>query len=257
MNLKQHYMKRTAVLLAMIMVFAGLVSGQTVEELLTAGKGMIDKNDGLALKKFEKVLEMEPKNYTALHEASLLYSRLGNRLNTKDEKGTYFRKAKDLAQQAIDVNGGDPEGHFVMGVALGRISLISGSKEKVANVRGIKKHAEEAIRLNNRHAGAWHLLGRVHVGAANASKAERIAANTFFGGLPKDCSTERGIECYKFALKYRPNFILYQFDLSEAFYFDEQFTECEEALNALMGMKNTTLDDPATKKSAKEMLAQF
>lgn len=250
-------MKKTAALLALIMVFAGLVSAQSVDELLTAGKGMIDKNDGLALKKYEKVLEMEPKNYTALHEASLLYSRLGNRLNTKDEKSTYFRKAKDLAQQSIDVNAGDPEGHFVMGVALGRISLISGSKEKVANVREIKKAAEEAIRLDNKHAGAWHLLGRVHVGAANASKAERIAANTFFGGLPKDCSTERGVECYRFALKYRPGFILYQFDLSEAHYFSEDFDECEKTLNALMSMKNSTLDDPGLKKSAQEMLDQF
>ncbi len=250
-------MKRIFALLFLVTATIGFVSGQTVEELIASGTSLIDKNDGLALKKFEAALELEPKNYVALHEASLLLSRVGNRMSTKEEKTTYFRKAKDLAQQAIDVNGNDPQGYYVMGVALGRISLISGTKEKVGNVRAIKTNAEEALKLDNKHPGAWHLLGRVHVGVANSSRAERLAANTFFGGLPKDCNSERGIECYKFALKYRPNYILFMFDLAEAYYFDEQFEECESTLKKLLAAKSTTLDDSGLKKSAQEMLDQF
>ena len=250
-------MRKISALFVLLMISVGWVSAQTVDELIKSGESFIDKNDALALKKFEAVLEMEPNNYKALHEASLLYSRIGNRFNTKEEKTTYFRKAKDLAQKAIDANGGDPQGYYVMGVALGRISLIAGSKEKVRNVRSIKTNAEEALKLDNRHPGAWHLLGRVHIGVANASRAERIAANTFFGGLPKDCSNERGIECYKYALKYRPNYLLFMYDLAEAYYFDEQFSECESTLNDIIAGKSETEDDPGLKKAAKEMLAEF
>lgn len=250
-------MTRITALFVLVLISVGFVSAQSAGELIASGSGLIDKNDGLALKKFEAALELEPGNYVALHEASLLNSRVGNRMSTKEEKTTYFRKAKDLAQQAIDANSNDPEGYYVMGVALGRISLISGSKEKVGNVRSIKKNAEEALKLDNQHEGAWHLLGRVHIGVANASRAERIAANTFFGGLPKDCSNERGIECYKYALKYRPNYILFMFDLAEAYYFDEQFDECEKTLKEILAAKNETLDDPGLKKSAQEMLDQF
>lgn len=250
-------MKRIFALLVLVTATVGFVSAQTVSELIASGTGLIDKNDGLALKKFEAALELEPGNYEALHQTSLLYSRVGNRLNTKDEKSKYFRKAKDLAQQAIDANKNDPQGYYVMGVALGRISLISGSKEKVGNVRSIKKNAEEALKLDNKHPGAWHLLGRVHIGVANSSRAERIAANTFFGGLPKDCNNERGIECYKFALKYRPNYILFMFDLAEGYFFNEQFEECEDTLKKLLATKNETEDDPGLKKSAQEMLDQF
>ncbi len=250
-------MRKICALLVLTMVSFAWVAGQTVDELIKSGQSFVDKNDALALTKFEKALEMEPNNYEALHEASLLYSRIGNRFNTKEEKTTYFRKAKDLAQKAIDANSADAQGYYVMGVALGRISLIAKTKEKVGNVRGIKKNAEEALKIDNRHPGAWHLLGRVHIGVANASKAERLAANTFFGGLPKDCSNERGIECYRYALKYRPNYILFMYDLAEAYYFDEQFDTCEETLNNILSAKNETEDDAGLKDAAKEMLEQF
>lgn len=252
-------MKKLTLILALAFFAAGFSFAQNaqVQELMNSGRSLIDKNDALALSKFEKVLEIEGDNYEALWQASLLNSRVGNRLSSKEEMTNYFRKAKDQAQKAINVNSNDPEGYFVMGVALGRISLIAKTKEKVSNVRDIKKNAEEALKLNNRHAGAWHLLGRVHSGVANASSAERMAANALFGGLPKDCSNERAVECYKFALKYRPGYILYMFDMAETYYFNEQFTECEETLRKILTTKSTTEDDASLKKSAEEMLADF
>lgn len=252
-------MKKLTIFFALALFTVGFAMGQNpeVQELIKSGQGLIDKNDGLALKKFERALEIEADNYVALHEASLLNSRIGNRLSSKEDMTRYFRKAKDLAQKAINKNPNDPEGYFVMGVALGRISLIAKTKEKVSNVRNIKKNAEEALKLDNRHAGAWHLLGRVHSGVANASAAERMAANTLFGGLPKDCSNERAVECYKYALKYRPNYMLYMFDMAETYYFNEQFTECEETLRKILKTPNATEDDPGLKKSAQEMLDQF
>ena len=252
-------MKKVATLFTLLLLLTGMGMAQNpeVDELLKSGRSLIDKNDALALKKFEAVLEIDGKHYEALHESSLLYSRIGNRFDSKDEMTRYFRKAKDLAQQAIDVNGQDPEGYFVMGVALGRISLIAGTKEKVSNVRDIKKNAELALKYNNKHAGAWHLLGRVHTGVANASKAERIAANTLFGGLPKDCSNERAVFCYEQAISYRPGYLLYHYDLAEVYYFAEQYSECESTLKKLLSMKNGTEDDPGIKVSAKEMLSQF
>lgn len=252
-------MKKVATLFTLMLLLSGwaLAQNPEVAELLKSGQSLIDKNDALALKKFEAALEIEPKNYEALHEASLLYSRIGNRFDSKDDMTRYFRKAKDLAQQAIDLNPTDAEGYYVMGVALGRISLIAGTKEKVSNVRGIKKNAETCLKYDNKHPGGWHLLGRVHTGVANASKAERIAANTFFGGLPKDCSNERAVFCYSQAIKYRPGYMLFHYDLAEVYYFNEQYSECETTLKKILAMTNNTEDDPGIKVSAKEMLAQF
>ena len=252
-------MKNFAIVFLSLFLFAGILVAQDldIEETLKSARSLVNKNDPLALKKFESVLAVDANHYEALWRSSFLHCRVGNRLSSKEEQAVYFRKAKDLAQKAIDVNGQGAEGYYAMGISLGRVSLVSSTKEKVSNARAIKANAEKALRYNNQHAGAWHLLGRLHVGVANASKAERIAAKTFFGGLPKDCSNERAIYAYQQALKNEPNTIMYMSDLAEAYYFEEQFEECEKTLNALLDMPIKTPDDPGFQEAAREMLEQF
>lgn len=251
-------MKKVLSLLVLFLATGVLIAqNPQVEELMKSGRTLVNKNDALALKKFEAVLEIDDSNFEALHQASLMSSRVGNRLSDEASQTKYFRSAKDLAQRAITVNPSNAEGYYVMGVALGRISLIAGTKEKVSNVRAIKENAETALRYDNKHGGAWHLLGRVNVGVANASTAERIAANTFFGGLPKEMSNEKAINCYKNALKYKPNTILFMYDLAGALFYNKQHEESQMVLKQLLKTPNGTEDDTKTKKEAEEMLAEF
>jgi tetratricopeptide (TPR) repeat protein len=258
-------MKRNWIL--MLLMLGGMLTmaqaqtkEQQIKDLMAAGNKLRDEHkEALALTKYDKVLELSPTNYEALHNASLLYSRVGNRFGEADaaKKTTYFRKAKDLADRAIKANPTDAEGYFVMSVAMGRIALIAGSKERVAASTDIKKNAETALRYAPQHAGAWHILGRWNTKVANLNFAEKAAANMLFGGLPEGASNQNAVNCYLNALKYKPNYILYMYDLAWAYYNMGNKTKCKETLDALLKLKPVTEDDPGLQAEARDLLASL
>lgn len=249
---------KKAVSLLCLLLLTTVAFGQTVDELMASGiKLQNANNESLALVKYKKVLELDKNNYEALHRASLLYSRVGHRMAEKEKKSEYFRKAKDLAQRAIEQNPTDAEGYFVMSVAMGRIALIAGSKERVAASTDIKKNAETALRYNKNHAGAWHILGRWNIKVANLNFAERAAANVLFGGLPEGASNENAIKCYKNALTYKPNYILYMYDLAGAYNYAKQTDKCKETLDKMLKLKPKTQDDRAILEEAEMMRSEM
>lgn len=251
--------------IVMVLVLSGmLASAQTKEQqiaelMTTANKLRDNHNEALALTKYDKVLELNPSHFEALHNASLMYSRVGNRFPEAEtaKKTTYFRKAKDLADRAIKANPTDAEGYFVMSVAMGRIALIAGSKERVAASTDIKKNAETALRYAPQHAGAWHILGRWNTKVANLTFAEKTAANMLFGGLPEGASNQNAVNCYNNALKYKPNHILYMYDLAWAYFNMNNKAKCKETLEALLRLKPVTEDDPGLQTEARELLASL
>lgn len=251
-------MKKLFSLICIMALVSVATAQSTVAELMESGARLRNSNnEALALTKYNKVLEIEPGNYEALHVASLLYSRVGHRLPEKEKKTVYFRKAKDLADRAIKANPTDAEGYFVMSVAMGRIALIAGSKERVAASEDIKQNAETALRYNPSHAGAWHILGRWNIKVANLSFAERAAANLLFGGLPEGASNANAIKCYQNALKFSPNYILYMYDLAGAYVYNKQKDQAKETLRKLIALKASNEDDPAIQEEAKMMLDEL
>lgn len=250
------FMKKLIILFIALLPL--MAAAQTADELVTQAASQMERQlEGPALATCLKALEKDPNNYGALWRASLLKSRIGNRIvDDPTEQSNYYRSAKDLAGRAIKANPNDAEGYFVMSVAMGRIALISGSKEKVAASADIKKNADEALRLNNRHAGAWHILGRWNYGVANLNFAEKAAANVLFGGVPKGASNENAVNCYNNALANRPNYILYMYDLAEAHYTMGEKAKAKEVLNKAIALPAVTPDDPTTQAKCRALLAR-
>lgn len=256
-------MKKIASIFLFIFL-AGSMFAQTAdakfEELMAAAKRLREgNNEALALIKYDEALKINPNDYEALHSASFLYSRVGNRMGEDmlEKKTQFFRKAKDLADRAIKQNPTDSEGYFVMSVAMGRIASIAGSKERVAASTDIKKNAETALRYNPQHAGAWHMLGRWNSKVANMNFSEKTAANVLYGGLPEGASNQNAINCYQNALKYRPNYILYMYDLATTYYTIGNTAKCKEILQALLKLKPVNEDDPIIKEEAELMLSEL
>jgi tetratricopeptide (TPR) repeat protein len=214
-------------------------------------------NEPQALDAYLKVLQVDSTNYEALWNASFLYSRIGNRFEDKDKKKQYFNKAKALAERALRVNSSDAESNFVMSVAMGRMALISGPKARVAASNDIKHYAEEALKYDSLHAGAWHVLGRWNYEVANLNFAERMAANLLFGGLPKGASDQNAIEDYKKAIKYDSDNILYYRDLAIVYRHEDQDQNAIETLKKLLSLSPKSPDDPKYVKEARQMLKKL
>lgn len=207
-----------------------------------------------ALDIYRQILEDEPNNFRALWRTSFLYSRVGNRLEKKDEQKRYFNNAIELAERALAVDSSHTQSNFVMAVAMGRKALISGARDRVAASRDIKKFADRALRYDSTNAGAWHVLGRWHFKVANLSWLERAAANTLFGGIPGDASNEKAAEAIEKAISLNDEYILYYLDLARVYREmdkDQQAVEsCGEALDKAV----LTPDDERLKEECRELI---
>ncbi|WP_138429545.1 tetratricopeptide repeat protein [Fodinibius saliphilus] len=211
-------------------------------------------NEEKALDSYLKILEQEPEHYEALWRGSFLYSRVGNRLDKKSEKKEYFNKAISLAERALKADSTDSQSNFVMAVAKGRKALISGAKDRVAASRAIKKYADRALKDDENHAGAWHVLGRWHFKVANLSWIERAAANTLFGGIPGDASNEKAAEAIEKAISLNEDYILYYLDLAKVYEEMGREQDAIDKCNVALKKPLLTPDDSKLKNECKDLV---
>ncbi|HYV93976.1 MAG TPA: tetratricopeptide repeat protein [Chitinophagales bacterium] len=242
--------------LILFLILSGFVGAQStqVSTLIAEAKSLdASAREEESLQKFLQVLHLDPGNYEATWNASFLYARIGNRLKDTEKKKQYFITAKQYADKALLLNPNDAESNYVMAVAMGRIALISPTKEKVAASREIKKYAGLAIQFNPNHAGAWYVLGKWNYEVANLNWAEKAAANLLFGGIPEG-SLDEAIRDYLKAIKFNPDYILYYYDLAKALEQKEYYDEEIRVLNQALTLKPKTEDDPSILIKCKELL---
>ncbi len=246
--------KKHCILIVFLLTSVLLSSAQDVATMLKAGHTCISNaQEPEAIEQFLAVLKVDPVNYEATWNASLLYSKIGNRMTDEDKQKSYFNLARQYAQKALDIDSNDAESNYVMSVAMGRMALISGAHDKVAAAREIKHYAEAALKYNPQHAGAWYVLGLWNYNVANLNFFERAAANMLFGGLPGG-TVANAIADYKKAIQFNPTYILYWKALAVAYDDNDQKADAIAALKTALSLKPRTADDPEYIKEAKDLL---
>lgn len=207
-----------------------------------------------ALKAYNKILAKHPQNVKALWRSSLLYSRIGYRLEDEDKKVRYFKKAKKRAKRALELKPKSTHTNFAMAVAMGRMALISGARERVAAARAIKKYGSRALRYDSTNAGAWYLLGRWNYEVDNLNFAEQLAANLLFGGLPDGASTRKAVRYIKKAIELRPKYIMYYYDLAVAYAELDKEAKAIATCRKALSLPSLTPTDPQTKEDCRELI---
>jgi tetratricopeptide (TPR) repeat protein len=141
-----------------------------------------------------------------------------------------------------------------MGVAMGRMALISGARERVAASRKIRQHAMKALELNPEHAGAHHLMGRWHYKVANLNFAERMAADYLFGGIPGEASNKKAIQHLEKAVQLDPNIVLYHYDLAQVLVDEDEYEQAQKHLEEALSLSTNNPDDEIYKPKARALL---
>ena len=210
-----------------------------------------------ALEAYQDVLDQDSTNFEALWKVSFLYSRIGNQKPNKETQREYYEKAKRFAERALAIDSTHSQPNFVMGVAMGRMALVSGTKEKVAASRDIKKYADLAVKYDSTNAGAWHLLGSWNLKVANLSFLERLAANTLFGGVPGDASNQKAVDHIKRAIKLDNRFVLYYHDLAKAYSEMGNEEEAIQACSMALEKENLNPKDEGLKAECREWIKKW
>ncbi len=167
-----------------------------------------------ALRAYQQAVQADSSNYEALWKLSRAYVDVGETFKKKNQRKQYFREGEKYARRAVEVNPDGARGHVFLAVALGRVALDAGAKKRVRLSKEIRAEIEKALALDPNDDIAWHVYGRWHRKMATLSWIERKFANLFLGGVPKDASKEKAVECFQKAIELNPNHINHHLELA-------------------------------------------
>lgn len=181
---------------------------------------------------------------------------VGNREKDDSKKKAFFNTAKLFAEQALKLNANSSRANYVMAVAMGRMAMISGSKDKVAASRDIKKYADHAIKIDPKNSSAWHVLGKYNYEVSNLNFAERGAAKILFGGLPPG-DNKTAIKCYEKCKSLDGTFIMNLLDLGISYHKNDQVEKAKETLKLAVSLHERFQDDASIKASCQKLLKEW
>lgn len=242
----------------LLLVLPSISLAQDIQLLLKDAQHQEAKfNEREALHKYIEVLRVQPDNFTALCKSSELHALLGRKQPTKEKQADYYKMAKAYAQHALRINPAHAEANFVMSFALGRIALISSSREEKINaVKDIKTYAERAIQLDPSHYKAYYVLGKWHFEVSNLNSVEKWLLKMAYGSFPKS-SLDIAIRNYEKSRQLNPGFLLNYLSLAKAYKRNNQEERAVELLTAMMKLPPTSSTDATVKAEGKKLLEEL
>jgi len=244
------------ILFALLLIWILPLSAQESEESFIA-QGDSDyksfNNQG-ALDNYLKVLSINPDNYEANWKASRAFVDLGENLSDENQRAEFYKKAEKHARHAIQVKEEGGNGHLYLSIALGRVALDAGAKERIRMSKEIKSEVDLAIKYDPNSDAAYHVLGRWNRKIANLSWIEKGFANMFLGGVPKDASDEAAVASFKKAIELKPGHINHYLELGITYEMMGEDSMAIEAFQKCLDLPKTDSDDDDHKAVAREYL---
>jgi FimV-like protein len=229
----------------------------SISKYMTLGDALADEWDHEgAADAYLTVLGLDPDNYEACWKAGDQYTEIADRLDIKHQKESYFMQGSTLCEKAIKIHPEGWEGHFRLAVALGRLALFRGGKEKIKLSKMIKAEADTALALNPQADLVYHLLGRWHQNLANLSGMLKFFAKVLYGGVPPGYN-EEAVAMFKKAIEINPNHIEHHLELARTYEFMGKKELMREPLEKVLALSAVEEGDPEFKKEAEKMLKKL
>jgi Tfp pilus assembly protein PilF len=146
------------------------------------------------------------------------------------------------------------KGHLFLSIALGRVALDAGAKERIQLSKDIKKEVDLAIKYDPNDDLAYHVLGRWNRKLSNLSWIEKGFADIFLGGVPEDASDENAVAAFKKAIQLRPQHINHHLELGITYEMMDMDEEARKEFQICLDLPKSDSDDTKYKKDAQERL---
>ena len=233
------------------------VIAQNDEQYILACKLQNESRFEESLAIFQKLLKADSSKAEYLYHTSFLLSKLGNRQKDEAVRQEYFHRAEYFARKSISIAPDNAETHYTYVLALGRINEYASTKQKIANAKLIKSECDLGLKLNPKHSGIYHILGRWHRTIAGFNFIEKGMINAFFGGVPQGGSYKDAIDCFSKAVLLEPSYMLHQFELAQTYYErgeGDDYILCKIWCKKVLAMSIVDEDDRRTQEKAKALL---
>lgn len=256
-------MKRgmTALIVALFFTFTvSLGVAETVSslDLISHGDAAYKKFDNkAALEFYKRSLETDPKNYQAAWKLARAYVDVGEKLPDKKERRSHYERGYEYAKRAVEINSNGSKGHLFLSIAIGRVALDAGAKERVKLSKEVKSEVDKALAIDTQDDAAWHVLGRWHRRLSSLSWIEKSFANMFLGGVPKEASMENAVDCFKRAIQLNPSHINHHLELAITYEKMGRKDLAAAEYNQVLELPVKDADDEDHKKEAEERLKKM
>jgi len=229
-------------------------SQEGVRQNIAAGDSLfaLFDNPG-ALKAYLNALKIDSLNYEANWKAARAYVDVGETLEG-DPRAEHYKKGEYHARRATKIDSQGSKGHLYLSIALGRVALDAGAKERIRLSKEIKKEVDLAIKYDPEDDIAYHVLGRWNRKLSNLSWIERGFANLFLGGVPKEASEENAVKCFTKAIELHPDHINHHLELGKTYEMMGMEDKARAEFQKCLDLPKSDADDDKYKKEAKELM---
>ena len=206
-----------------------------------------------ALQHYEEAVAIDSTLVEALWKAANSAVDLGEFNDAERER--YYARGEQLARLAVKANPASADAHFVLAKALGRVALSKGKRDKVKYAGSVHDEVREALRLDQTHAGALHVLGMWNAEIMRLSRFERWAArNLLGGGVLGEASWDNAQTYLERAASIEPNRITHRLDLAGVYADRGETAKAREQYEMIARLPVTDFNDPRYKQLAEERL---
>jgi tetratricopeptide (TPR) repeat protein len=247
---------------AALVLAAGPLAAQTVAEHIAAGDAArCQRNSEAALAHFREALQLDSLNYEANWKAARELTDIGKLMpdSLKKQRDTVYADALALARRAVAVDSNGADGHYMVAVAVGRVALTKGPRERVRSARLVRDEALRAIALDSLHDGALHVMGRWNAEIMRLPGLTKFFAKTFLGAsIFNRASWDSAMIYFNEAIRINPTNIYHHLDLAEALVDADRTEEAKPHLEEVERLPlGCDAGDPVFKEEAAALLAKI
>ncbi len=207
-----------------------------------------------ALINYEAVLSLNPDSYEASWKLARSFVDIGEDFEDEDKRAEYYKSSEQYARQSVKLNPEGSYGHLYLSIALGRVALDAGAKQRIKMSKEIKKEADLAVKLDPENDLAYHVLGRWNRKISNLSWIEKGFADIFLGGVPKNASNEEAIINFNKAIKLKPLYINHYLELGITYEMMDDDKKAIETFKKCLEIQSVNPKDKKRKLIAQEYL---
>jgi len=167
-------------------------------------------------------------------------------------------RAETLARAALVGHEADTDRRYALAVVLGLRASIEGGQTKVRAASALSTELEAILSLDPDHAGARHLLGRLHAGVRRMNRVTRwIATNLLGGDELKRATWEAAEENLLFAERADPSVADHHLQLALLYRDTRRPVLAAEELGHVTTLMASTAMEVAVQQEAMEVWAEL
>jgi hypothetical protein len=147
----------------------------------------------------------------------------------------------------------------MVAVAVGRVALTKGPRERVRSARLVRDEALRAVALDSLHDGALHVLGRWNAEIMRLPGLTKFFAKTFLGAsIFNEASWSNAVTYFTEAIRMNPTNIYHHLDLAEALVDADRQEEAKPHLEEVAQLPlGCDAGDPVFKEAAAALLQKI